>query len=338
MNSFKIGITHGDMNGIGYEVIIKTLQDPRMLEICTPVVYGLSKVASFHRKTLNIKDFSFNFVKNIQQASPKKANLLNLKDDEVKVNLGESTKIAGEMSELALHAAVKGLKANEIDAVVTAPIDKFNVQSKTFNYTGHTEFFSSEFNTQDTAMMMISDRLKLAFVTNHIPINELSQVLSKELIINKIKIVNNSLQNDFLIRMPKIAVLSLNPHAGDHNLIGNEESEVIIPAIKECFDNKMNVFGPFPADGFFASGDYTQYDVVLAMYHDQGMLPFKLLSFDSGVNYTAGLPVVRTSPAHGTAFGIAGKNQASPSSLRSAIYLAVDILRNRKKIALLKES
>ena len=327
---YKIGITHGDFNGIGYEVIMKALSDPKILEVCTPVVYGLAKVSSYYKKILEMNEFNFQFIKNAQQSTPKRPNLVNLKDDEVKISLGESTEIAGQMAELALTTACSDLKNKQIDAVVTAPINKSNMQSPSFNFAGHTEFFSAQFNAQNTMMMMVADLLKVGFVTNHTAINETSKLLNTELILRKIKILHNSLVKDFLCTHPKIAVLAFNPHGGDKGLFGDEESKIIKPAIDQAFEQNINAFGPFPADGFFASGQFTQFDAILAMYHDQGMIPFKLLALEGGVNFTAGLPVVRTSPAHGTGYDIAGKNIASPDATRNAIYWAVDILNNRK--------
>lgn len=326
---YKIGITQGDINGISYEVIMKALMDPKIMEICTPVVYGLAKVASFHRKALNLQDFSFQFVKDVEHLSLKKPNLISLNETEIKVDLGESTPIAGKMAELSLETACKDLKNNLIDAIVTAPINKSNIQSETFNFTGHTEYLSHTFSSQKTMMMMISDTLKIGFVTNHVAIQDLPSVISESLVLQKIEILNNSLKKDFACTNPKIAVLSLNPHSGDSGLIGNEENEIIKPAVADAFSRKINVFGPFASDGFFASGQYLQFDAILALYHDQGMIPFKLLAKEDGVNYTAGLPIVRTSPAHGTAYHLAGKNSATAQQMRSAIYLAIDILNNR---------
>lgn len=326
---YKIGITQGDINGISYEVIMKALMDPKIMEICTPVVYGLAKVASFHRKALNLQDFSFQFVKDVEHLSLKKPNLISLNDSEIKVDLGESTPIAGKMAELSLETACKDLKNKLIDAIVTAPINKSNVQSETFNFTGHTEYLSHKFSSQNTMMMMISDNLKIGFVSNHVAIQDLPSVISESIVLQKIEILNNSLKKDFACTNPKIAVLSLNPHSGDSGLIGNEENEVIKPAIADAFSKKINVFGPFASDGFFASGQYLQFDAILALYHDQGMIPFKLLAKEDGVNYTAGLPIVRTSPAHGTAYHLAGKNSATAQQMRSAVYLAIDILNNR---------
>lgn len=326
---YKIGITHGDINGIGYEVIIKALADTKMMEVCTPIVYGLAKVATFHRKAINLGDFSFQFIKDADQAVNKKPNLINLQDTEVKIELGNSTTIAGNLAELSLRAATKDLKNNKINAIVTAPINKENIQSEKFKFSGHTEYFSNEFSSSNSLMMMVDDLLKVAFVSNHTPVKKVVAEITTQKIVDKLTILHQSLIQDFLCTNPTIAVLALNPHAGDNGLLGKEEQEIIIPAIQQATDKKMNVFGPFPADGFFASGKYKKFSAVLAMYHDQGMIPFKLLAGETGVNYTAGLPIVRTSPAHGTAYDIAGKNVALAQSMRNAIYLAVDILRNR---------
>ena len=326
---YKIGITHGDFNGISYEVIMKALADPKIMEVCTPIVYGLAKASNFYRKIFEMNDFTFQFLKNAQQATPKKPNLINLRDDEVKISMGESTETAGKMAELALTTACTDLKNNSIDAIVTAPVNKFNMQSPSFNFAGHTEFFSAQFKARDTMMIMVAESLKVGFVTNHTAINETGNLLSTELVLRKIKILNNSLVKDFMCTHPKIAVLAFNPHAGDKGLFGNEEGKILEPAIKQAFEQNINAFGPFPADGFFASGQYAQFDAVLAMYHDQGMIPFKLLAHEGGINFTAGLPIVRTSPAHGTGYDIAGKNIASPAAMRNAIYWAIDILNNR---------
>lgn len=326
---YKIGITHGDLNGISYEVILKALADNKILDICTPVVYGLSKVAGYYKKNMQMQDFSFQYIKNPGQASQKKANLINLSETEVPVNMGESTPVAGKYAEMALSYACNDLKNKNIDALVTAPINKNNIQSEQFHFPGHTEYLASTFGVENPLMMMISPAVKLAFVTNHVAIENVAKSISKELIIKKLKILNQSLIKDFGSTNPRIAVLSLNPHAGDKGLIGKEEENIIIPAIREAFDQKIYAFGPYPADGLFGSGNYSKFDAVLAMYHDQGMIPFKILADREGVNYTAGLPIVRTSPAHGTGYDIAGKNIADEQSLRSAIYLAIDILRNR---------
>jgi len=330
---YKIGITHGDLNGISYEVIMKALNDAKISELCTPIVYGLAKVTNYYRKTLEMSEFTLQFIKNAQQAVPKKPNLLNLSDEEIKITIGEGSEIAGKMAETALIASCNDLKNKSIDALVTAPVNKANMQSKTFTFEGHTEFLSAQFNAKDTMMLMISENLKVGFVTNHTAINDTGKLLNIDLVLRKIKILYESLIKDFMCTHPKIAVLALNPHAGDKGLFGNEEQEILEPAIKQAFDQNINAFGPFPADGFFASGQYKQFDAVLAMYHDQGMIPFKLLANEGGVNFTAGLPIVRTSPAHGTGYDIAGKNIASPEAMRNAIYWAIDILKNRKAIS-----
>lgn len=326
---FKIGITHGDFNGISYEIIMKALADRQMLDLCTPIVYGLSKVAGYQKKVLQIQDFSFQYIKNAEQASIKKANLINLSENEVPVNLGESTPTAGKFAEIALNYACSDLKRHAIDALVTAPINKSNIQSNSFKFSGHTEFLASTFGAKNPLMMMISPNVKVAFATNHLPIEEVSKKLTKDLVVEKIKALHQALVKDFGCTNPKIAVLSLNPHAGDNGLLGNEEKKIILPAIHEVIDERINAFGPFAADGLFGSGNYSKFNAVLAMYHDQGMTPFKVLASTEGVNYTAGLPIVRTSPAHGTGYDIAGKNMADEQSLRSAIYLAIDILRTR---------
>lgn len=328
---YKIAITHGDINGIGYEVILKALRDNRILEICTPVIYGLTKVANYYKKAVDMNDFTFQIVKSPEQTVLKKANLINLSDNEVKIELGTSTKQAGKLSELSLNAACKDVGGNLVDALVTAPINKENIQSDSFKHEGHTEYLSHVFKTSKTLMMMVAEDVKVGFVTQHIPLERVSETITTDLILSKLKTLHHSLIHDFACTNPKIAVLSLNPHAGDKGLSGNEESEKIIPAINQAFEENINAFGPFPADGFFGAGKHRQFDAVLAMYHDQGMIPFKLLAMENGVNYTAGLPIVRTSPAHGTAYEIAGKNKASGDSFRSAIYLAVDILKNRNR-------
>lgn len=330
--NFIIGITQGDINGIGYEVIMKSLCDNRIMDICTPVVYGLAKVASYHKKFLDIPDFSFQFTKNIEQISNKRPNLINLYEEEIKLELGSSTKTAGQMSERALYAAGRDLKNKLIDAVVTAPINKNNIQSDKFKFPGHTEFFEHYFGGKEfpAMMLMVAEQMKIGFVTNHLPIKNVAQNISTEKILQKIKILDKSLKQDFALSNPTIAVLSLNPHAGDSGLLGNEDAEIIKPAVAQAFEEDINAFGPFSADGLFGSGNYTKFDAVLAMYHDQGMIPFKLLC-KNGVNFTAGLPIVRTSPAHGTAYDIAGKNMADAASMRNAIYLAIDILRNRRR-------
>jgi 4-hydroxythreonine-4-phosphate dehydrogenase len=323
------GISHGDINGIGYEVIIKTLMDPMINDLCIPVVYGSPKVAAYHRKALNISNFSFNNIRSADEAHTKKANMINCLDDNVRVELGKSTSHGGEAAYISLEKAVGDLKDGKIDILVTAPIDKKNIQSEQFNFKGHTEYLKTRAGAEDVLMFMISENMRIGFATGHVPLKKVSELLSVELIVRKIRLMNQSLKADFAIRKPKIAVLGLNPHAGDNSLLGSEEAEIIIPALKQAENEGIMTFGPFPADGFFGAGSFTRFDGILSMYHDQGLSPFKALSFDSGVNYSAGLPFIRTSPVHGTAFAIAGKGEASENSFRQALYLAISIYRNR---------
>ncbi len=325
----KVGITHGDLNGIGYEIIIKTFQDQRMMDTITPVVYGISKVASYHRKVLDMNDFNFNLVKNADAANPQRPNIVNCYEQEVKIDLGKSTEVAGEMAYLALEMATNDLEKKKIDVLVTAPINKKNIQSDDFHFPGHTEYLAEKFKSEDFLMLMVSHNFRIGVITGHIPINKVSEELNIDLILHKLRIMNESLKKDFNIPRPRIALLGLNPHAGDNGLLGKEEDEIISPAIAKAFDEGILAYGPYAADGFFGSSAYTTFDGILAMYHDQGLIPFKAISFESGVNFTAGLPVIRTSPAHGTAYEISGKGQASPESMRSAIFLACDIFQNR---------
>ena len=324
-----MGITHGDINGIGYEVIIKTLEDPRIIEMFTPIVYGSSKVASYHRKLLNVNEFNFNLIKKAEVAHPKRPNIINIVEDEVKIDLGKSTEIAGELALLSLEMAIEDLKKDQFDVLVTAPINKKNIQSKTFHFPGHTEYLAQKFGVEDYLMLMVNRSLRIGVITGHMPLSQVPSSISINLILKKIKVLDKSLRRDFGIQRPKIALLSLNPHAGDNGLLGTEEIDIINPAINQAFDSGILAYGPYPADGFFGASTFRKFDGVLAMSHDQGMIPFKLLSFDEGVNFTAGLPVIRTSPAHGTAYEIAGKNEASPNSFRQATYLACDIFYNR---------
>jgi 4-hydroxythreonine-4-phosphate dehydrogenase len=324
------GISHGDINGIGYEIIIKALMDSNMNDLCVPVVYGSPKVAAYHRKALNITNFSFNNIRFPEEANPKRANLINCLDDSVRVELGKSTEQGGESAFRSLERAVNDLKSGKLDVLITAPIDKFNIQSDNFRFNGHTEYLKSQAGAGDVLMFMISENARVGVVTGHLPLKQVPEIITIDLILSKLRLMNQSLIIDFGIRRPQIAVLGLNPHAGDNSLLGKEEAEVILPAIELAEKENMLVFGPFPADGFFGSGSFTKFDGILAMYHDQGLIPFKALSFDTGVNFTAGLPFIRTSPAHGTAFELAGKGEASESSFRHAIYLACDIFRNRQ--------
>lgn len=329
----KVGITQGDINGIGYEVIIKTLMDPRILELCTPIIYGSPKVAAYHKKALDIEEFSSNNIKTAQESHSKRINIINCTDENIKVELGKSTSSAGVASFASLEAAVKDLKEGDIDVLLTAPINKKNIQSKDFEFPGHTEYLEARIDSGKSLMLLISEKLRVGVVTGHIPISKVSESITEEKIIEKLDILNKSLIQDFGIRKPKVAVLSLNPHAGDDGLIGSEEKDVIIPAIEKARKSGIMALGPYPADGFFGSNDYSKFDAILAMYHDQGLTAFKALSFDSGVNFTAGLSKVRTSPAHGTAYAIAGTNVASPESFQKALYMAIDVYKNRMEYA-----
>ncbi len=326
----RVGITHGDVNSISYEVILKSLQDSRIFEYFTPVLYGSSKVASYHRKALNMSDMAFNVIRSATQAMDEKLNLVNVVTQEIKVELGQSTDVAGKAAWLALEAATVDLAQGNIDVLVTGPINKQNIQSKDFNFPGHTEYLAGKFNARDALMLMVSETMRIGVVTGHVPLREVPGMITEELLMQKMRIMHNSLIRDFGLRKPKIAIMGLNPHAGDRGILGVEEETVIIPTIQKAFDEGILAFGPYPADGFFGSSALKEFDGVLAMFHDQGLIPFKSMAFQSGVNFTAGLPKVRTSPAHGTAYELAGKNMASPESFREAIYLAIDVFRNRQ--------
>ncbi len=332
-NRIIIGITHGDINGIGYEVILKTLVEPRILESFIPVIYGSPKVAAFYRKHFDIQGLNLNIVNSIEEINHKRVNIINCADDEIKVELGTSTQEAGKASLAALERATDDLKKGALQALVTAPINKKNIQSADFNFPGHTEYLEKKFGTNSPALMMlVNDVMRVAVVTGHIPLDKVSKELTEKLIVEKLIVLNNSLKKDFRIIRPRIAVLGLNPHSGDNGVIGNEEQTVIIPAMKQAEAKGIITVGPYPADGFFGSGNVVKFDAVLAMYHDQGLIPFKTISMDSGVNYTAGLSVIRTSPDHGTAYDIAGQNIASEESFRQAMYLAYDIYQSRNWI------
>ncbi|MBK9400438.1 MAG: 4-hydroxythreonine-4-phosphate dehydrogenase PdxA [Bacteroidetes bacterium] len=324
----KIGISIGDVNGIAPEVIIKALSDTRMTQVCTPVIYGSSKVISMHRKALNLQEFNYNTIRSIQEIIPRKVNLINCWEEELKLEIGKASTLTGPYALKALQAATSDLASGFIDALVTAPIDKHTIAPEG-GFTGHTEFLAKAFNTNDYLMFLVSGSLRVALVTGHIPVSKISSMITKERILHKLNIMVKSLKRDFGIRKPRIALLALNPHAGDQGVIGNEDQEIVSAAVKEAYQNGILAFGPYPGDGFFGSGQHAQFDAVLAMYHDQGLIPFKTLAFESGVNFTAGLPIVRTSPDHGTAYDIAGKGIASEASLREAIYLAVDIFNRR---------
>lgn len=327
----KIGITQGDINGIGYEVILKTLIDPRIFEFFIPIIYGQSKVFSYYKKNLGMENLTYSVIKDVFQAQPRRINIINHTDEELKVEPGFSTEVAGKASFEALKIAVKDLYKNDIDILVTAPINKQNIQSNKFHFRGQTEYIESFSKGYESLMLMICDKLRVGMVTSHISIKEVPDIITKELIIRKLKIMNQTLKKDFNITYPRIAVMGLNPHSGDTGLIGKEEIDVIKPAIEYAKNNGILSFGPYPADGFFGTGSWTKYDGILSMYHDQAMIPFKILAVNGGVNFTAGLNVIRTSPAHGTGYDIANKDIADPNSFRHAIFLAIDIMRNRGK-------
>ena len=328
-NKIKVGITQGDINGVGYEVILKAFSDPVMLELCTPVIYGSPKVAAYHRKSLDLPT-NFSIVSSAAEAAYNRLSVVNCTDDEVKVEFSKADPEAGKAALGALERAIEEYKEGLIDVIVTAPINKHTIQSETFAFPGHTEYIEERLgNGAKSLMILMKDDFRVALVTGHIPVSQIASTITKELIEEKLAIFNQSLKQDFAIDAPRIAVLSLNPHAGDEGLLGTEEQEIISPAIQELADKGMLCYGPYPADGFMGSGNFTHFDGVLAMYHDQGLAPFKALAMDEGVNYTAGLPVIRTSPAHGTAYDIAGKGLASEDSFRQAIYVAIDVFRNR---------
>ncbi|MFM1874386.1 MAG: 4-hydroxythreonine-4-phosphate dehydrogenase PdxA [Bacteroidota bacterium] len=332
-DKIRVGISCGDLNGIGLEVVIKTFLDNRIFELCTPILYASKKTSSAYRKELDVKDFSFEEIRTVEKANPKRANVLNVWEEEVELKLGTPTKESGAYALKSLQAATADLKAGKIDVLLTAPIDKKNIQSEEFKFPGHTEYLASEFAVDEYAMLMVSDNLKVTFMTGHLPLSEIGKKLSFESIIKKIRFLDRTIPQDFGIRKPKIAVLGLNPHNGDGGILGTEEQEIIAPAIRKAKDDGILVFGPFAADGFFGSGGYKQFDVVLAMYHDQGLIPFKTLNFDQGVNYTAGLPAVRVSPDHGTGYDIAGKGIASEQSFRDALFLGIDLFNERQRYA-----
>lgn len=325
-----VGITQGDVNGIGYEVILKTFEDPSMFEFCTPVVYGSPKVMTYHRKAID-SPTNFNVVDSARDAQPDRLNVVNCNKEDVKVDFGMPTDESGQAAYEALERAVKEYREGKIDVLVTAPINKKTIHSDSFNFPGHTEYIEAKLGEGNKALMILmNSSMRVALATVHEPIAKVSSLLSKDLVKDKLRILNKSLRQDFRIEIPRIAVLALNPHASDDGLIGKEENEIIKPAIDEAAADKIQCFGPFPADGFFGSGEYRKFDAVLAMYHDQGLIPLKTMDMDCGVNYTAGLPVVRTSPDHGTAYDIAGKGVASEASMREAIFAAIDIYRSRQ--------
>ena len=338
----KIGISIGDVNGIGLEIIIKTLADNRIYDYCTPIVYGHTKVASFYRRTTHIEELNFTVIGNASEAvnrrDHRKPNMINCWEEDVKIEPGLVNSAVGKYAFLSLEKATADLMAGHIDALVTAPINKDTIQNEEFNFPGHTEYLQDRGGAAGSLMFLVSDTLKVGVVTGHIPVAKVAESITAEKIVTKLKLMDHSLRNDFWVRKPRIAVLGLNPHAGDNGLIGPEEQTIITPALEEARNNNILAFGPYPADGFFANGSYMQFDAVLAMYHDQGLIPFKQIAFESGVNFTAGLNFVRTSPDHGTAYDIAGKNKASEVSFREAMFTAMHIVKHRRETMELEEN
>lgn len=328
----RVGITHGDYNGIGYEVIIKALEDPAILDLCTPVLYGSAKIATHYRKGLEIPQIQHQNIPAAADARDGVVNVINVVGDDFQLQPGQPSEAAGKAALAALDRATDDLRNGDIDVLVTAPIDKATIQSEGFHFPGHTEYLQAKLGAENDRALMIMAHpggLRVALATVHTPLSRVSELLSRELVAQKISDFARALTRDFGIHAPRIAVLSLNPHAGDNGLLGSEEEEFIIPAIEDANNDKILAFGPYAADGFFGAGNHTHFDGILAMYHDQGLIPFKTLCGVEGVNFTAGLPYVRTSPDHGTAYDIAGQGKADAQSMRQAIYMAIDALRNR---------
>ena len=328
-----IGITTGDLNGVGPELIIKTFSDTRLIELCTPVIFASNKLINFYRKLSPEHTFNFVSTKDMSQLNLKQVNIFNCWEDEVPLQPGVLTEAGGKYAIRSLMVATQCLKDGQLDALVTAPIHKSNTNIPDFPFTGHTPFLKDKFGAKDVLMLLYNDKLRVALATEHIPISKVAQAITKELLVSKINLLKETLIKDFGLDKPKIAVLGLNPHAGDEGQIGNEEQTVIKPVVDQFRAANNLVFGPYSADAFFARGSYTEFDAVLAMYHDQGLVGFKTLAEGGGINYTAGLPVIRTSPDHGTAFDIAGKNIAEPESFREAVFQCLDLLRQRREYA-----
>ena len=337
-NKPVIGISCGDLNGIGIELIIKTFSDNRILDHCTPVVFASNKAINFYRKSVPEYNFNYQIIKEFERINHRQVNLFNCWDEETTINPGILNDTGGKYAILSLQTAVAALKQKQIDGLVTAPIHKKNIQSGDFNFTGHTPYLKNIFGVNDVVMMLCAENFRVALVTEHVPVKEIAGHISKEKIISKLNIINQSLQKDFGVDKPRIAVLGLNPHAGDESLIGDEEETIIKPAIKEAKNSNMLVVGPYSADAFFARRSFQNFDAVLAMYHDQGLIPFKALAIGEGINYTAGLPSVRTSPDHGVAFDIAGKNKADHSSFIAAIFECIDIINRRNGFAEIRKN
>lgn len=334
MSKLKIGISHGDINGIGYEIILKTFSNDDVLDLCIPVIYGSPKIATYHRNAIGCQT-NFNVVSSAEEAKDGELNLINcFGEQDLKIDLGKPTLESGQAAYQSLDYATNDLRDGKIDAIVTAPINKNTIQNNEFHFAGHTEYLEKKLgNGKKALMILMNDILRVALVTTHLPVSQIASHITAEVITEKLHILNDSLKKDFAIDNPRIAVLGLNPHCGDGGLLGTEENEIIKPVIDACFKDGIRCFGPYPADGFFGSGNFRLFDAVLAMYHDQGLAPFKALAMEDGVNYTAGLPFIRTSPDHGTAYDIVGKNVADESSFRHALYSAIDICRNRSRFA-----
>jgi 4-hydroxythreonine-4-phosphate dehydrogenase len=327
---YKIGISIGDINGIGPEIILKTLEDLRILKFFTPVVYGSSKAISYYKKLLQLEKLKYQIIQDPDKANPKTLNIINCWDEEININPGEPTEEMGKYALIALDKAANDLMEGKIHALVTAPINKAMVQKSKENFIGQTEFIAEKAESDEGIMMLINENLKVGLVTTHIPVNRIAEKITEEHVLKMIHKLNDALNEDFLINKPRIAVLGLNPHAGENGLLGTEETSAIAPAIEKANTENILAFGPYPADGLFGSKKYTQFDAVLAMYHDQGLAPFKAISFNDGVNYTGGLAVIRTSPDHGTAYNIAGQNIADEISFKQALFSALDIINNRE--------
>ena len=333
----KVGISVGDINGIGLEVILKTFEDSRMFDFCTPILFCQNKAVSIHKKVLKKEDLKINGINDLSKAAHNKLNVLNTWSESVTIEMGKETKEGGKYALLSLQAATKALETKDIDVLVTAPINKNNIQSDTFNFKGHTEFLEDMLEGE-SLMILMTDQLKIGLITGHIPVSKIADTITSELIASKVKIMYNSLKQDFGISKPKIAVLGLNPHCGDNGVIGDEDDKVVRPALEKIQEAGKLVYGPYSADSFFGSESYKNFDGVLAMYHDQGLAPFKTLSFGNGVNFTAGLNRIRTSPDHGTAYEIAGKNKANHHSFKEAVFAAINIFKKRNEYIDLKEN
>ncbi|MCX7954792.1 MAG: 4-hydroxythreonine-4-phosphate dehydrogenase PdxA [Bacteroidales bacterium] len=331
MEKVRVGITHGDINGIGYELILKTFSEPEMFNLCTPIIYGSSKILAYYKQSTKLQSVNYNIIERASYAKPKILNIVNVITSGIKAEPGVISRESGISALTALERAIDDLNRNYIDVLVTAPINKKSMELAGFKFKGHTDYLKHKFNVSNVLMLMVYENIRISVLTDHIPLKEVSKSISKDTIINALRLLHQTLIRDFGIIKPLIAVLGLNPHASDNGFIGTEEEEIIIPAIEEVRKEKIFALGPFPSDSFFGKQLYRNYDVILAMYHDQGLIPFKTLAFEMGVNYTAGLPIIRTSPDHGTAHDIVDKNLADPSSFRNAIYTAIDILKNRKK-------